>query len=108
MAETKLAKRAKSLEGTVSRMRRKQRENAAQFMMVGEAVAGAAGAGAIDAYFDNPEVLGVDATAVASGVGVLVGLSADFPGARDMAMICLGGLCGKVYGYSRDAVEEID
>lgn len=108
MAETKLAKRAKSLEGTVNRMRKKQRENASHFMAVGEAIGGAAGAGAIDAYFDQPEILGIDATAVVSGVGVLVGLSSDFPGARDLAMICLGGLCGKVYGYSRDAVEEID
>ena len=77
---------------TLKNYRQKVRYNESR--MTGAAIATAGGgiAGAVDAYFDEPQILGLPATPIVSAGLLLAGLFDAVPGAVEIAELGKGGL----------------
>jgi hypothetical protein len=93
---------------TLRNMRAKARLNMQRTYGMGAALAGAAAAGAADAYLDEPKVVGFPATPLASAGLMLLGLFDVVPGAEYIAQAGLGGACYSVGALTFKKVNEFE
>ena len=87
----KLAERADRAVVQLKNYRHKAKTNEARVVSFVEGAAGAAAAGAADAYFDEPTVLGLPAVPLVSFGVALLGITELLPGAEHFAAVGAGG-----------------
>lgn len=87
----KLAERADRAVATLRNSRLKARANEARTVAFVEGAAGAALAGAADAYFDEPKLMGLPAVPLITFGVALLGVTELVPGAEHLAAIGGGG-----------------
>jgi hypothetical protein len=88
----KIVERADRAVVQLKNYKRKAAMSEARITHFVEGSAGAVMAGAADAYFDEPKILGLPAVPVVSGIAAMLGMFEIIPGGEHLAAVGGGGL----------------
>ena len=87
----RLTERADRAIATLRNHRAKARASEARIVSALESVGGGGIAGFLDGYLNEPQLFGLPATPIVSGVALVLGLSEALPGSEHLAAIGNGG-----------------